>query len=316
MKGARRHGRLGCILEGARVLAARILVLHGQVFPMARTFQDHVVVVTGASRGIGRALALQLAEQRALLALAARDEDRLEAVADECRGHGARVIVVPTDVTERLECQSLMEQTASTLGAIDTLINNAGISVVARFEDIQDLSLADRVMTVNYLGSVYCTHYALPHLKAAGGRIVGVSSLTGKSGVPLRSVYAASKHAMAGFFDSLRIEVRKYGVSVTMAYPDFVQTEVRERALGPDGKPVGLGPAGQSNFMTAERCAQIILEAAAKRKREVIMSARGRAGVWLKLIAPSLLDRMARRAMERVHYGTTSADDTETSRQV
>ncbi len=197
MKGARRHGRLGCILEGARVLAARILVLHGQVFPMARTFQDHVVVVTGASRGIGRALALQLAEQRALLALAARDEDRLEAVADECRGHGARVIVVPTDVTERLECQSLMEQTASTLGAIDTLINNAGISVVARFEDIQDLSLADRVMTVNYLGSVYCTHYALPHLKAVGGRIVGVSSLTGKSGVPLRSVYAASKHAMA-----------------------------------------------------------------------------------------------------------------------
>jgi short-subunit dehydrogenase len=270
---------------------------------MVRTFQNHAVVVTGASRGIGRALALELAGQGAMLALAARDEGRLEAVADECRSNGVRVIVVPTDVTDRLQCRNLMEKTVSSLGQIDTLINNAAISVVARFEDIRDLSLANRVMTVNYLGSVYCTHYALPHLKAAGGRIVGVSSLSGKTGVPLRTVYAASKHAMAGFFDSLRIEVEEHGISVTMAYPDFVQTEVRERALGPDGRPVGLSPGSQSNFMTAERCAQIIIAAAAKRKREVIMSARGKAGEWLKLIAPGLIDRVARRAMERVHYG-------------
>jgi short-subunit dehydrogenase len=229
---------------------------------MAQPFQDHVVVVTGASRGIGRALALQLAEQHAVLSLAARDADRLEAVADECRRHGAQVVVVPTDVTDRKRCQHLMEQTVSRVGPIDALINNAGLSVVARFEDILDLSLAARVMNVNYLGSVYCTYYALPHLKVTRGRIVGVSSLTGRTGVPLRSVYAGSKHAMAGFFDSLRIEVRKHGISVTMAYPDFVQTEVRERALGPDGQPVGISPPGQSAFMTAERCGQIILAGA------------------------------------------------------
>ncbi|MHC4064749.1 MAG: SDR family oxidoreductase [Planctomycetota bacterium] len=269
---------------------------------MAHPFQDHVVVVTGASRGIGRALALQLAEQQALLSLAARDTERLEAVADDCRRHGAQVMVVPTDVTDRERCQDLMEQTVSRLGPIDTLINNAGLSAVARFEDILDLSLAARLMTVNYLGSVYCTYYALPHLKATRGRIVGVSSLTGKTGVPLRSVYAASKHAMAGFFDSLRIEMRSYGISVTMAYPDFVQTEVRERALGPDGQPVGIEPAGQSAFMTAERCGYIILDAAAKRRREVVMSARGKVGMWLKLIAPNLIDRMATNAMRKVSY--------------
>src|SRR6185436_3084630 len=118
---------------------------------------------------------------------------------------------------------------------------------------------------INYLGSVYCTYYALPHLRSARGRIVAVSSLTGKTGVPTRSGYAASKHAMNGFFDTLRIELAGSGVSVTVACPDFVATEIRERAYGADGKPLGKSPVQETKVMTAETCARLILASAARR---------------------------------------------------
>ena len=173
----------------------------------AAAFRDNVVVVTGASAGIGAELARQLAAGGARLALAARDAARLEEVAAECRARGGRALAVPTDVGEEAQCAALVERAVAEYGRLDTLVNNAGISMWARFDEITDLSIFERVMRVNYLGSVYCTHHALPHLKRSRGRIVGVSSLTGKTGVPTRSGYAASKHAMAGFFDSLRIEL-------------------------------------------------------------------------------------------------------------
>jgi short-subunit dehydrogenase len=152
---------------------------------------------------------------------------------------------------------------------------------------------------VNYLGSAYLTAYALPYLKQTKGRIVGVSSLAGKNGVPTRSGYAASKHAMAGFFDSLRIELSDSGVSVTMIYPGFVKSEIRERAAGADGKPLGQSLVHESEVMTAETCARIIISAAAKRKREEVMTLRGKLGQWIKLIAPGMVDRVARQIIER-----------------
>ncbi len=271
---------------------------------MNNPFKDNVVIVTGASSGIGRQIASQLADQGALLTLASRDAARLEAVAAACRERGGTALALQTDVTEDQQCRRLIDRTVHEYGRLDTLINNAGISMIARFDDLRDLTLPARIMNVNYLGAVYCTFYAIPHLKKTQGRIVGISSLTGKAGVPMRTVYAASKHAMAGLFDSLRIELMDYGVSVTMAYPDFVETEVRDRALGPDGQPVGIYPAREGEFMSAETCARIIITAAAKRKREVIMSLRGRVGNLLKVVAPGLVDLMAKRAMEKVE-GTT-----------
>ena len=262
-------------------------------------FRDNAVVLTGASRGIGRQMALQLADQGALLALAARDAGALEGVAEECRRRGARAVGIPADVGEEAECAALVARAAETLGRIDTLINNAGISMWARFDELRDLSVVERIMRVNYLGSVYCTWHALPHLKATRGRIVGVSSLTGKTGVPTRSAYAASKHAMAGFFDTLRIELAGSGVTVTMVYPDFVATEIRERAFGADGQPLGTSPVREGEVMTAETCARRILAAAAGRRRELVMTGRGKLGQWLKLLAPGLLDRLARRAIEQ-----------------
>jgi short-subunit dehydrogenase len=177
------------------------------------------------------------------------------------------------------------------------LVNNAGITMWANFEDVRDISFYEQIMRVNYLGSVYCTYYALPFLKKTKGQIIGISSLAGKNGIPKRSGYAASKHAMIGFFDTLRIEIAEYGISVTMIYPDFVATETRKRALGADGKPIGKSSVREDEVMSAEKCAQLIIQAAAIRKCELIMTWRGKVGLWLKLIAPGVVDRMAQKAI-------------------
>ncbi|MDR3603820.1 MAG: SDR family oxidoreductase [Syntrophaceae bacterium] len=262
-------------------------------------FKDKVVVITGASSGIGRELAYQLAAQGAWLSLAARNAERLETVSAECQARGGRAITVQTDVGEQSQCEALIQETVKNFQRIDVLVNNAGITMWAKFEDLQDLGLVEQIMRTNFFGSVYCTHHALPYLKQAKGQIVAISSLTGKAGVPTRSAYAASKHAMAGFFDSLRIEIAEYGIGVTMIYPDFVSSEVRERALGPDGRPLGSSPVREKEVMSAETCAEMIVKAMEKRKRELIMSFRGRTGQWLKLIAPGVVDRIALRAINQ-----------------
>jgi short-subunit dehydrogenase len=247
-------------------------------------FRHKSIVLTGASSGIGRALARQLAEQGAWLALAARSRQELDEAAAEClaagSAAGARVIAVPTDVAEEAQCRALVARAAAEFGGVDVLVNNAGVSM-------------------NYLGAVYCTHAALPHLVRSRGRIVAVSSLAGKTGVPTRTAYAASKHAMAGFFDSLRIELAPRGVTVTMIYPGFVATGVRRHAFGPDGRPLGESPVREGEVMTAEACARRIVRAAAGREREVVMTMRGRVGQWLRLVAPRLTDAIARRAIEQ-----------------
>jgi short-subunit dehydrogenase len=266
---------------------------------MADAFRENVVVVTGASDGIGREMALQLAGQGAWLALAARDGARLEAVAAECRARGGRAVAVPTDVADEAQCRALIDRTVAEYGRLDTLVNNAGISMWARFDEVTDLSPFQRMMQVNYFGSLYCTHAALPHLKKSRGRIVGVSSLTGRAGVPTRSGYAATKHAMAGFFDSLRIELEDDGVTVTMVYPGFVSTGIRQRAYGPDGQPLRASPVREGEVMTPEECARQTIAAMASRRRELIMTMRGKVGAWIKLIAPGVVDRIARRAIEQ-----------------
>jgi short-subunit dehydrogenase len=261
-------------------------------------FRENVVIVTGASSGIGRETAHQLAEQGAWLSLAARDAERLEQTAEECRQRGGRAIGVKTDVAIEGECRNLIEQTLAAYGRLDTLINNAGISMWTRFDQLQDLSILDNVMRVNYLGAAACTYYALPHLKQTRGRLAAVSSLAGKNGIPTRSGYAASKHAMAGFFDSLLVELAETGISVTLIYPGFVTSEIRERAYGADGRPLGRSPVREAEVMSAEECARIMIRAIARRKREEVMTRRGKLGQWAKLIAPGMVDKMARKAIE------------------
>ena len=261
-------------------------------------FKDKVVIITGGSSGIGRELAHQLADQGAWLALAARNVERLEAAKVECQKRGGKAIAIPTDVSSQVLCADVVKRTVEEFGRIDVLVNNAGITMWGNFDAINDLGILDQIMRVNYLGSMYCTHYALPHLKQTKGLIVGVSSLAGKSGVPTRSGYAASKHAMTGFFDSLRIELEPFGVSVTMIYPGFVASQVRARALGPDGKPLASSPVWEGQVMPVEKCARIMVSAMTKRKREEVMTLRGKLGQWLKLIAPGLVDWIASQAIK------------------
>jgi len=255
-------------------------------------FRDQVVIVTGASAGIGRSLALQLAGQGAKVAIAARRAERLELIAEECHQRGGEALVVPTDLSDETQCKELVEKTITTFGRLDMLVNNAGLAVVARLEDYSNLDLFKHTIGVNFYGAVYCTYYALPYLKQSNGRIVAVSSLGGKMHAPYNSAYVSSKFAMHGFFDSLRIELIRHGVSVTIICPYWVVTGFHEAQLDKDGVP--RGPRGRGIYtekmMTAERCAEIILQAAYRRKRELMMGP-GDLIAWLKLIAPGLVDR-------------------------
>lgn len=261
--------------------------------------KDNVVIITGASKGIGAELARQMAARGALLALAARDRPALEKVAAECVALGGRAEAIVADVAVEDDCRRLVERTVAAFGRVDTLVNNAGATMWARFEDIRDMAILARIMQVNYMGAVYCTHHALPHLKATRGRLCGVASLTALTGVPTRTGYAASKHAMRGFFDSLRIELADSGVTVTMVYPGFVSTGIRENASGPDGRPIAVSPVKEGEVMGVEECARLTREAIEARRREVVMTARGKAAMVLKLLSPALVDRIARRAIEK-----------------
>ena len=260
------------------------------------TYAGKTIIVTGASSGIGRALCLALADQRAHLVLSGRDEVRLEQAAEACRARGAEALSVRADVTVPAQCQILVARAVERFGGVDVLVNNAGIGMIALFDEVRDLSVFESVMRVNYLGAVYATWHALPELKRSRGQIVAVASLAGLNGVPYRTGYSASKHAMIGFFDSLRIELRDTGVSVTVVAPDFVLSEIQKRAFGPDGKPLGRSPLQEDKIMTAERCAAEIVRAMEKRQRLMLGSLRGRLGRWVRLVAPGFIDRVALRA--------------------
>jgi short-subunit dehydrogenase len=270
----------------------------------APPFQNKVVVVTGASAGIGRALCLALAPQRPRLVLAARDQDRLQQVADACRALGAETLVVPTDVSSNAACQRLVSRVVSGFGGLEVLVNNAGFSMRARLEDVSEPALFERLMQVNYLGPVYLTYYALAELKKSRGLIVVISSLTGLAGVPTRTGYAASKHALIGFFDSLRIELEDSGVGVTVVCPDFVVSEIDRRSAGADGQPLGERAVQHQGIMSAEACAARIVAAMEKRQRLLVLSFRGRLGRWLKLLAPGLLDWVSARAVRSEAKGS------------
>ena len=258
------------------------------------SFANKTIILTGASAGIGRALALSLAQQDANLVLAARNQAALAETVAACTLQPGTVIAIPTDVTQKEACQQLIEKAIATFGQIDILINNAGISMLTRFDEMKDLSIFEQVMQVNYLGAVYCTHYALPYLKASRGLLVAISSLCGKTAIPTRTGYVASKHAMQGFFDTLRIELQRTGVDVLVVSPGFVATDIRQRALGANGQPLGQSPRDESKGnMPVDECVRQIVWAMERRKREHLMTLKGKVTPWVKLIAPGFVDRIA-----------------------
>ncbi|MGE0605817.1 MAG: SDR family oxidoreductase [Pirellulales bacterium] len=261
------------------------------------TFENQCVVVTGASSGIGRALCLELASQRPKLVLAARDNAALEEVSQACQRLGAETLIVPTDVAQPDDCRRLMEAAAERFNGIDTLVNNAGIAAWARFAEVDDLGIFDRVMRVNYLGTVYCTHFALPHLRQSRGRLVIVASVAGLVSSPMYSAYAPTKAALFSFADALRIELLQENgcATVTVLAPDFVRSGIHQRAFDSHGQALGQTPWDESRFMTSEDCAKRMVRAMASRKRQAVLSWRGRQAPFAKAYVPWLLDRIVAR---------------------
>lgn len=261
------------------------------------SFANKTFVITGASMGIGRSLAISLAQQGANLVLAARSQAALEEVLVACEHQGTKAIAIATDVSQLEDCQRLVEGAIANFGQMDGLVNNAGISMLSLFEEVTDLTIFERVMQVNYLGAVYCTHYALPYIKASRGMIVAISSICGKTGIPFRTGYVASKHAMQGFFDTLRIELQGTGVDVLVVSPGFVATDIRQRAFGGNGQPLGQSPRDESKGnMPVDECVRQILQAMTQRKRDHIMTSKGKLIPWARLVLPGLVDRLSAKA--------------------
>jgi len=260
-------------------------------------------VITGASDGIGAEIARQLAQAQGAqgaLVLAARNADKLESVAAQCRAPGSETLVVPTNVADESQCRALIGQAVARFGRIDALINNAGVSAHALFSDVkaQDLHWYETLMKVNLWGAVWCTHAALPHLRQSKGNIVAVSSLAGLVGVPGRTAYSATKFAVTGFFEALRAELKGAGVSVTTAFPGVVATATRHRGYNAKGEPAGVSGLKEEEAMSVEECARLIVAGMNRREREVVMTARGKLGRFVKLVAPGLIESMALAALK------------------
>jgi short-subunit dehydrogenase len=253
--------------------------------------KDKVVIITGASSGIGKALAFELAARKAKVVIAARSADKLAGIAAEITKSGGQVLAVPTDVSSEADCSGLISTAVGHFGQIDVLVNNAGVSMRALFKDL-DLKVIRRLMDVNFWGTVYCTKYALPYLLKTNGTVVGVSSVAGFKGLPGRTGYSASKFAIQGFLDTLRIENRKTGLHVLIACPGFTSSNIRNTALSANGVMQGESPMDEKSLMPSEDVAVKIADAIIKRKRIVVMTAVGWWTVNINKILPRFIDRM------------------------
>ena len=252
---------------------------------------NKVVIITGASSGIGKALALNFASKKAIVVLAARRIEKLEQIAKDIPNSSSNILVLKTDVSIESDCKILIEKTIEKFGRIDILINNAGISMRALFEDTE-LSVIKKLMDINFWGTVYCTKYALPHLLKTKGSVVGVSSIAGYKGLPGRTGYSASKFAMHGFLEVLRIENMKKGLHVLTACPGFTASNIRNTALAADGSQQSESPRDEEKMMSAEDVADKIIGAIEKKKDRLTLTTQGKLTVLLNKFFPKFMDKM------------------------
>lgn len=253
--------------------------------------KDKVCIITGASSGIGKSLAFALAGRQAKIVIAARKIHELEEIAADLQNKGAEVLAVKTDVSVEEDCKNLVNLTIAKFGRVDVLINNAGISMRAIFNTV-DLKVLKQLMDINFWGTVYCSKYALPYLLEAKGSLVGVSSIAGYKGLPGRTGYSASKFAMQGFLEVLRIENLKKDLHVLIACPGFTASNIRNTALAGDGSMQGESPRDESKMMTSEQVAESIIRAIEKRKDRIILTSQGKLTVLLNKFFPKMMDKM------------------------
>lgn len=253
--------------------------------------KDKVVIVTGGSSGIGEACAMVFGRAGAKVVITGRNAAKLEEVSQKLTKENIQNIALVADVSIEQDNKDLVEKTIAQFGKIDVLINNAGISMRALFEDL-DMKVFQKVMDINFYGTVYATKHCLPHILATKGSIVGVSSINGYRGTPARTAYTASKYAMQGFLEALRTEVMKRGVHVLVACPGFTNSNIRNAALTADGSVQGESPREEEKMMSSEAVAEAVLKATRKRKRDIVLTTQGKLAVFLNKWMPGMMDNI------------------------
>ena len=255
-------------------------------------FKNKVVVITGGSDGIGKALVDTLIPLGAKVATCARNQDKLYDL--QLLHSGKHLHTMVADVSSYNDCKNFIDSTIQFFGGIDILINNAGISMRALVKDL-DLEVIEKVMDINFNGTLYCTKLALDSIINRKGSIVGVSSIAGYRGLPGRSGYSASKYAVTGFLEALRTEMIDSGVNVMWVCPGFTTSNIRHAALNKKGRAQGESPMDEGRMMSSEKCAEYILKAIEKRKRTLILTLRGKQTVFMNRFFPSLADKLVKK---------------------
>ena len=252
-------------------------------------FKDKIVVITGGSDGIGKALVHQFLNDGAKVATCARNNDKLISLSNECANDN--LFIMQVDVANQAQCESFIKAVTDKWGGLDVLINNAGISMRALVNEVSIETLKN-VMDINFWGTVYTTKAALPAIQKANGVIVGVSSIAGYRGLPGRSGYSASKYALNGWLEALRTELYGSGTHVMWVCPGFTSSNIRNAALNKDAKAQGESPMDEGAMMSSEECANHIIDAIDKRKRTLVLTFTGKRTVFMNKYFPSWADKL------------------------
>ena len=260
--------------------------------------KDKTVVITGATSGIGRALAVTFGKRGSKVFITGRNQEALDKTVAELSAEQIIVRGILADAASEADNKRMVETVVAESGRIDVLICNAGISMRALFEDVT-LDAFRRVMDINFYGTVYATKYALPHLLESNGSLVGISSINGRRSTPARSAYSSSKFAMEGFLETIRTEVMNRGVHVLSVCPGFTASEIRKKALNADGEAQLNSPKEEGNLMTAEEVAELVYKGVAHRRRDLVITLQGKVAVWLNKLFPALADRVVYNVMKK-----------------
>jgi short-subunit dehydrogenase len=260
--------------------------------------RDKVVIITGGSSGIGKALAEQFGRQGSKILITGRNEAELRKTVEELKSKKINVAGFQADVSIEDDNRKMAEEAIRLFGRIDILINNAGISMRALFSEV-DLAVVKKVMDINFYGVLYATKYCLPEITKNKGSVIGISSIAGFRGLPGRTGYSASKFALNGFLEVLRTELLKTGVHVLTACPGFTASNIRKRSLTKDGSQQGESPRNEGEMMSPEECALHIYNATVSRKRTLILTTQGKLAVFLNKWFPSFADKMVYNVMAK-----------------
>ncbi len=252
--------------------------------------KDKVVIITGGTSGIGKAIAIAFAKRQARIVISGRKAETLKETEEELKKYTSDVHTVQADVSNENDCVRLINEALNRFGNIDILINNAGISMRALFAEL-DLDVMRKLMDTNFWGTVYCTKYAMKSLLKSKGTIVGISSVAGIKGLPARSGYSASKFAMNGFLEALRIENLKTGVHVLICCPGFTASNIRNTALAKDGSSQGESPRDENKMMQPEEVAECLINAIQKKKRTLLLTRQGKLTSFMNKFFPGWLDK-------------------------